>query len=107
MVIKGRVQMSKQWESPALLLWESSVFAEVAHPTWTEHIQPGDSALAMLPQKASEEERFLTSLSKGGKVWCRLTVKEGRPVVPAAADAVLFPTTALLAWANGELSSSL
>lgn len=56
MVIKGRVQMSKQWESPALLLWESSVFAEVAHPTWTEHIQPGDSALAMLPQKAREEE---------------------------------------------------
>lgn len=49
MVIKGNVQMRKQWESPALFVWESSVFAEVAHPTWTGYIQPGDSALAMLP----------------------------------------------------------
>lgn len=32
-----------------LFIWESSVFAEVAHPTWTGYIQPGDSALAVLP----------------------------------------------------------
>lgn len=35
---------------------QPSVFAEVAHPTWTGHIQPADSALAVLPEKASEEE---------------------------------------------------
>lgn len=49
MVIKSSIQMRKQWESPAQFVWESSVFAEVAHPTWTGYIQPGDSALAMLP----------------------------------------------------------
>lgn len=51
MVIKGGVQMRKQWRAqpPALFVWESSVCAKVAHPTSTGYIQPGDSALAMLP----------------------------------------------------------
>lgn len=36
------------------------------------------------------------------KVWSGVTVKEGRSVVPAAAEAVLFTTTALMVWASRE-----
>lgn len=49
---------------------------------------------------------FKRGAGKNQKVWSRLAVKEGRSVVAAVAEAVLFTTAALMVWGNGECSQT-